>query len=283
MITEKSEQGVISFSDIKEEDIATIIATVTNDFEISGIILSGAIELKDKNFEEILDLTTESLTHLNLAQNYIKRLNLSKHSNLVRLDLSDCYSLSDIELPTKFACLEECNLQKSQSLKATDIVTLIKQAEKLTHLNIGSCKQLDDDAAREILSSTRSLTKLDISRSNITKIELTANLNNLEIFDISDCQKLKSLTTDVNFDLSRLNFLDLHGLRELPTDQIINLISKAPNLVELNIKGCDNLDDNQVKFILDTTKNLKKATISDLRITNLDLDNPTLEILDLKT
>ncbi len=266
-------------SELKSENFLEI-CQLFPDIQILDVSL--CTQLKGQDFKEIIK-NLNKLTSLNLSQNQMASLTLSPNfNNLYILNFSDCYSLENFILleGLDLSLLEELNFRNCSSLEATAIIKLIGLAPNLKKLDISHCHKLRDEEIKIILELATNLTDLDISDNHIEHLILPKGFDNLQNFDITRCRKLENFDFEENCDYPRLKSLNLHGLQLLPAIKIVAIIKKLPSLTNLDIGACK-LEDHNLKSILDEAKNLEQITASDLRITDLSLDNANLKVADL--
>jgi uncharacterized protein YjbI with pentapeptide repeats len=147
-------------------------------------------------------------------------------------------------------------------------------------LDISSCTELKDQDFKNILELTTNLAELDISKNQINGLILPSSCSHLQKLNISYCRNLESLDFEENFDHSNLKYLNLHDLKKLDAAKIVAIIQKLPSLTSLDVGAC-NLEDSDLQSIILAAQNVKQLTISDLRITKLNLESARLEIVDL--
>ncbi|XP_056172801.1 disease resistance protein RPV1-like [Syzygium oleosum] len=222
----------------------------------------------------ILDLSRSKITHdwqgwsqMEVMKNlkvldlsycrHLKRTpNFSAHSNLDRLILEGCASLTEIDRSIcqlkRLVSLDVRNCENLQSLPdelGGDLASLkylslsgceslerlpdtIGNLKSLIELDISDCQCLKrtpnfsahSNLERLILSSCESLTEIDRS---------ICHLKSLVSLDVSDCENLQRLPDEMGGDLASLEYLSLCGCRWL--ERLPDTIGNLESLIELDI------------------------------------------------
>ena len=241
---------------------------------IKNISYSGYKKLKIKSTKGIEKLT--SLTSLDLDNNNISNIDLSKNTALIELGLDE-NNISNIDL-SKNTSLTKLNLYNNEISsidlsKNTSLASLDLEYNKVSSID---------------LSKNTALTDLDLYKNNISDIDLTKNTslttldlssNNISSIDLSKNTSLASLGL-VNNKISSLDLSKNTALIELGLDEnkISDIdLSKNTSLTYLG------LDNNKISSI-DLSKNTSLTTLSlsNNKISSIDLSkNTSLEELYL--
>ncbi|KAK9910865.1 hypothetical protein M0R45_034804 [Rubus argutus] len=178
---------------------------------------------------------------------------------LVHIDLSDSQYLNKTPDLTKATNLQRLNLQRCVSLVEVD--PSISALKKLVYLNLQGCKEL------KILPSFTDMNFLEVLNlsgcSNLGKYRpvFLEGMKELKILCLGETA-ITELPSSIN-NLSRLQILRLGGCRELRNLPSIHLKS----LQDLDLSGCSNLET--FPEISKDMKELKELSLDETAITEL--------------
>ncbi len=171
-------------------------------------------------------------------------------TDVTELDLSRCYSLTDLSPLSSLLNLTTLKLSDCSSL--TDLSPL-SSLSQLTSLKLESSKKLADLSPLSSLSNLKALSLSDCYRlTDISPLSRLSNLTELNLngCDLTDLSPLSSLSNLTGLELSELeNIIDLRPLSSL--SQLITLdlhkcilldeldpLSSLSNLTTLNLREC---------------------------------------------
>jgi DNA repair protein RAD7 len=138
--------------------------------------------------------------------------------------------------------------------------------------------------------TTIKLTWLDASFTDEQVADLVRFCPNVERLKVENCWLLSEESIDSIAELENLKHLSLKFIKQVPTENMIRLISAVgPKLETLSLRGFKDLDDEFLDAVHSSCTELTKLRISDNDTTtdagweNLFTrwDNPPLEIVDL--
>jgi hypothetical protein len=186
--------------------------------------------------------------------------------------------------------LESLNIFSDQSIIASN-VTLFPL---LRNIKISRCSLSQLDVSNNI-----NLTSLDVSRNNLTSLDLTpltklvelkTTVNSIEVLNTSNCPDLKIVTIDRN-ELTSLDFTNNQKIEDLEIFYNFNLSSvtivNMPLLNRIRADRCDLSSINLSSCSLLTSINFDRNRLNSLDVTpfselsNLDLRSCNLTTLDV--
>ncbi len=234
-----------------------------------------------KNLNSTLDLSNnKNLKMLVLQDSPLGQLDLSHHTHIDTLIVTNNSALASLSLP-----VEECNLTylactASPRLKTLDVskAPRLRKLEAMQTLITSYDLKNNKELTFLAVGLGRPIVELSLPTSN--RIDtLMLPLAGVKALDLSQTKNLKVLVTDNNFQLKEL---DLSGMKQLRTlqcesNQIASLKLTETPLLENLI--CNN---NQLKTLdLSASKNLKFLICHTNQLSALDLSTcPMLQELD---
>lgn len=212
---------------------------------------------------------------------------------LQSLDLSCCMGLTQLDL-TGLVWLVELKLSRLSQVLTSEFVASLRPMRKLTTVDFSFSTKLGDSGLQELAEGCRALTWVDLSscpcltaagvlaiaraNPNIRHLFLMLNdqsslsdedmsqvarqLKRLQVLDVSACGQLGRLTINAlarycNF-IENLNFA---SLVQLTNDDVRHLMTKCPNLTELDLSGCALLTSEALHEI-GQARSLKRICLS---------------------
>lgn len=215
----------------------------------------------------------EALTYLNVNNNPITSLDVSKNKELTTLYCNNAALTSlDVSHNTKLIRLE-CKNNSLGSLNINNCAGLTRLYcgnNQLTHLNLDQSPKL-----KELDADINSLSELDVSK-NVNLKSLSCARNNLASLNLSNNPELTSLmcsgTSLTSLDVSQNAKLEALYCE---SNQLITL--DVSRNTKLNTLYCSN--NQLISLDVRHCPRLKYLFCSENRISSLDLENPELSFL----
>ncbi|XP_056172852.1 disease resistance protein RPV1-like isoform X2 [Syzygium oleosum] len=200
------------------------------------------LKVLDLSYCQHLNRTPNFSTHSNLERLILKGCaslteidrSICRLKRLVSLDVSSCGKLRSLpdDLGGDLASLEYLSLSGCGSLER--LPDTIGNLKSLIELDISDCQRLKrtpnfsahSNLERLILSGCESLTEIDRS---------ICHLKSLVSLDVSDCEKLERLPDEMGGDLASLEYLSLSGCESL--ERLPDTIGNLESLIELDISS----------------------------------------------
>ena len=196
---------------------------------------------------QILSLRSKSLSHV-----------LQGMANIQSLNLSGCFSLTDIGLANAFQheipTLIVLNLSLCKQVTDNSLWKIAQYLKNLESLDLGGCSNITNTGLHVIARGLHGLKSLNlrscgkISDEGIGHLaglngETAKGTRDLEDLVLQDCQKLSdNALLSVAKGLLKLHNLNLSFCCGITDTGMINL-SRMPSLRELNLRSCDNITD----------------------------------------
>ncbi len=292
----------LSIAKSKKEEYAERVENVRKFFSSQTTLTSEMFDEALKLKAELSDLQRSDSDYKKMLKSLFK----PSLTNLEHLQFPSGLSLAEMQsfvLKTtdKLAGLDfsQVSLPDDDPDSIEDFFIDISDHCNLTSLNLDNQNEIDPDTLVEMTENLPNLVYLNLNHwdnelSTDHIIEFSSNLPNLEMlyikhFDASkisidvlkplseNCLKLQELCIDFEDSVTKteldylsnlpLEVLDLNNYENITSVDIVKLVHDHPNLIELSLAGCPNIDENALKAIA-TLRNLKKldltiATIKD--------------------
>lgn len=197
--------------------------------------------------------------------------------NLVSLNLSGCYNISDNGLINAFSdkhpLLLELNLSLCKQVSDVALETIADNLPGLEHLNIGGCCNITNAGLTHIAWGLRKLKVLHLRSCNLIGdygIASLAGMNKdeaqgnraLEQVCLQGCQRL----TDEALRFISLGFPNLRTINlsfcVSITDSGLKHLAKMPSLRELNLTSCDNISDIGMAYLAEGGSRISSLDVS---------------------
>jgi F-box/leucine-rich repeat protein 2/20 len=271
-------------------DLGAEVQNLTLRREPTLVQQSGS--LNDEEIEEgeecvtVLDLSSRKLTDDDLRALLEENPNLQKiklssidvtgeafasgnisFENLIELDLSYCKNLTDDNLR---ALLEKSSNLQKMKLSYMDITGEAFASENIslenvTELDLSYCKNLTDDNLRLLLEESPNLQKMKLCSLNITGEAFASEnirLENVTELDLSYCKNLTDDNLRVLLEKSpNLQTLKLDGIG-ITGEAFVSDNIRFENLTELDLEGCKNLTDDNLRVLLEKSPNLQTLKLN---------------------
>lgn len=183
----------------------------------------------------------DSLTHLFLDGEYLTDIaykSLSSCTQLKMLGISFCEQMTDVGLSGIYGLkqLTFLKLRKGVQLTPDGLEKLFENGPlpQLTHINLGECSLLSDKVLIAMANSCSQLTNLVLHWCwEVTDVGISAIVNSC----------------------SHIRVLDLVGVLQLTGESFMDINTKLPNLVILDLEQCKNVIDSILQKIVTDAKN----------------------------
>ncbi|XP_019634173.1 PREDICTED: F-box/LRR-repeat protein 14-like [Branchiostoma belcheri] len=201
-------------------------------------------------------------------------------SNIVSLNLSGCYNLTDIGLSHAFTqdvpSLTELNLSLCKQITDSSLGRIAQYLKNLERLDLGGCCNITNTGLllcawgllklRYLnLRSCRHISDVGIGHLSGMSKNAAEGCLHLEHLCLQDCQKLTDLALKhVSKGLQRLKCLNLSFCCGI-SDGGMMYLAKMSSLKELNLRSCDNISDIGIAHLADGS-----ATVSHLDVSFCD-------------
>lgn len=194
--------------------------------------------------------------------------------------------------------LESLTLHNAYQFKDSNLDYLAEKGINLREIKIYAANLVSSGKwsmffrARGYKLKTIKLTWLDASFSDEQIVDLVRFCPNVERLKLENCWLLSEKSIDSIADLENLKHLSLKFIKQVPTENMIRLISAVGSKLEtLSLRDFKDLDDEFLDAIHSSCTNLVKLrltdndTATDAAWRNLftDWENPPLEIIDLSS
>lgn len=242
--------------------------TVLTDEELLGIT---ELICKNKKVSDITGIEKMSnLVSLNLMENNLSNVDISKNTNLTYVELSGNLDIISIDL-TKNTKLKEIYF-KNDSLKSIDI----SKNTSLENLHIGSNELTSIDLSNNpnlkyVVLSANKLTSVDLSK-NTYLVEFYASSNQLSSLDLTNNTNIERMDVSLN----KIGSINLSKLTKLKSVSIsankLNSLDVSNNiLLESLYASSNNLSSINISML----SNLINLDLHGNKISNIDLSNNT--------
>ena len=181
-------------------------------------------------------------------------------SNLLHLNLSNCYTLGDNGIKSAEHCkrLKFVTLSRCVNVTDTGIKCLTKNCKELTNLDLTLCNKITNDGIITIAQNLKLLQSIVLKGLDISDKAVEAIANS--------CQNLQKI--------------DLTNCRQITDSGVAALSSKCRMLRELNVEECFKITDESVKVLSNECLVLSVLSLAGCH----DITNKSLGYLeDLKT
>ncbi len=215
---------------------------------------------------------------------------LKKFSMLEELDISWCRQLNfnSIREWPNFENVKKINLCGNCHLTDAELSALREKFPNLEEINLGCCDGLKFNSLDELLDF-ENVKKLNLPVSeHLTDEKLPALLRKfpkLEELNLESCLLLKFDSLDGLRDLENLKNvkkLNLHHLDHLTDAKLSALLEVFPNLEELDLRRCDNLEFSSAHQWPNLI-NLKKIKVSGIWMRNAAHKKyPNVEVIKIE-
>jgi DNA repair protein RAD7 len=268
---------------------------LTRDIELEHFYLHGANLLREDKWHAFFTAKGASLrgvqvyyTDLHFGDETIALLKETS-PNLTRLKVENNQKVTDIgvEAAGDLPKLEHLGFQLRNDIHSPSVVKAVdKCGSRLHTLSLKVVPLVDDTVLKSIHDNCRALTKLRITDSEHMTDSGFADLFKdwqnpaLEFIDLQKCRHMDSTRPRDNVDLvglcdqgfkalmahsgSRLRVLNIHGCRHITQEAFEEVFSEDatyPELVDLEISFCENVNDFVLGSIFRSCPNLKKVNV----------------------
>ncbi|XP_042034861.1 probable disease resistance protein At4g27220 [Salvia splendens] len=269
-------------------------------------ILSSAPNLEDihisccEEIEEIFeDEGTGSLSLPKLKTLRLKGLPrlrkvgiLLSAPNLEAINISECEEIEDVFDDEGRGCL---TLPKLKTLYLNGQprlrkVGILSRAPNLEVILITKCKEIEDvfdDEGRGFLTllKLKYITLKELPR--LRKVGILSSAPNLEVIDISKCEEIEDVFDDEGSGCLTFPKLKNIWLKELPRLRKVGILSSAPNLEDIHICWCEEIeeifeDEGTGSLSLPKLKTLRLKGLPRLRKVGILSSAPNLEDIDIR-
>ncbi|STX51862.1 AAA domain (dynein-related subfamily) [Legionella busanensis] len=266
----------LKLKNITAHNLATIL-TQAKKLEILVLGESGNFTYNSPEEIELNFLNKLELQGLKLSSpNSFAYTILNKAEALTSLQLSNCVIDNNTTQGLNLSRLKKLTL-KGSYISEADLNNILKNTNDLEYLELhGSYSEsitFIDFTKNVNFNHLRSfyLKNNDLKISDLETILKQAG--ELEILDLSNCQGLNfAFQNDHSFKLAKLEKLILTST-DISLDNLKAILRAAPNLLELNIVGCNNLlidadfekflnEQKVLKVFRDTEKNSTKSAVN---------------------
>ncbi|XP_065837400.1 uncharacterized protein [Oscarella lobularis] len=213
------------------------------------------VELKHPDPNRLLILTRVTLKRMVVDENQIQIL-CANCPQLEYLNLSESslQHFTMVEVADGLSCLTHLNLSQCYSLHIVDLTDLTE----LKEINVSYCSLL----ARVSVLSCNALTSFHVTGSASLK---TIDIESDELTSL-DLSSLRHLTSFQLISCSHLQQLNLSMSHKISIDVIATHLFSLKELVDVNVFGCSQLDQNALESIIATAPWLRA-----LRLGNVSL------------
>jgi len=195
---------------------------------------------------------------------------------LIALDVNHCPFISDASLEliaTHVKGLIELNISFCVAVTTKGIQALARSTPTLQKLKLAGCGRVDDDGINALSSRFTRLEELDISfLHKVTGPVVRAALHNLLELHHLNLNDLHLLTDETflydeldgrpgaqRLMLAKLRTLKVSNCSRLTSKAVQYLAQRATELEDLDLSGCDDLDDNAAEFLtLDASRGARR-------------------------
>ncbi|CAL6075836.1 leucine-rich_repeat domain-containing protein [Hexamita inflata] len=213
---------------------------------------------KLQNIEFVNDFDIETLTIYN-CENVIPKINNPRIKN-IEFDNCKIKCLNDIQLPN----LEVLKLEDN-CYNVKNILQSLRQFKKLKELLLRCYRDIDLKLIVDI-----QLTKLELSRSNLTNIELLTRLTQLTNLSLENNQgiDISPLSQMIQLTNLKLNRCDLKN---------VDCLKPLVNLIELDLSKNENVNIHSLQFL----KNLNDLNLEQCSLIDLTYLEPLINLKQL--
>ena len=198
-------------------------------------------------------------------------------SNVESLNLSGCYSVTDIGLGHAFvqdiSTLTVLNLSLCKQVTDSSLGRIAQYLKNLETLELGGCSNITSTGLLLIAWGLRKLKRLNLRSCRHVSDQGIGHLGGLspnsahgclelEYLGLQDCQKLTDQALKhISFQLVNLKGINLSFCGSV-TDTGLRFLSKMPSLRELNLRSCDNVSDIGVGFLAEGGSRITSLDVS---------------------
>jgi hypothetical protein len=289
-------------SHIKSFDIPTTVSATTLGTLLNAIPNLETLELGglENLGQSTFDLPQSSLNKLTCINVFLSAVTaeqlstiLNASPNLQTLDITNTSNLGTAALnltESQLPHLKEMSVNQS-SITAQQLTSLLKSAPHLKKINFEGCDKLGDGSCHLSLNSLQDLTEITASDSSINAQQLGDIINaspNLETLQLNKCTHFGQASLNLNpGQLTHLRHLELENA-SITLSQLENILLAAPQLLTININGCQFLGDAPLKL---TKRQLPKlqwislnhSSMNDHQFLNLIQASPQLETANISS
>lgn len=225
-------------------------------FDGISLLLSNNRLIESLDLEGVSFLTDEHMIELCKFLPKLKLINLS--------------SCAKIGSSTFYFIMRSCPLLEEIRMEKTELgnVDFLGKNTELVNSQVRSlylarnCNLCDDWCIKQLALACPKLQFLDMNWCpSITRLGVSAILekcSEIRHLDISHCDGLYNLV--INFDLPRLEILHARGLR-LHNQFLPTIGRRCFNLLSLDLQGCFNMSDKDVKEAVGCCRNLREINL----------------------
>jgi F-box/leucine-rich repeat protein 14 len=196
--------------------------------------------------------------------------------NLVSLNLSGCYNVTDIGLGHAFAqdlpCITELNLSLCKQVTDSSLGRISQHLKNLEVLELGGCCNVTNTGLLLVAWGLQKLKVLNLRScrhvsdqgiGHLAGLSLSANGTlELEHLGLQDCQKLTDQALNhVSVGLRHLKTVNLSFCGSV-TDSGIKFLAKMQCLRELNLRSCDNVSDIGLGYLAEGGSRITALDVS---------------------
>ncbi|HEV7402003.1 MAG TPA: TIR domain-containing protein [Chthoniobacteraceae bacterium] len=245
----------------REENRNDILARLSTECGIQTSEEDGVVTARASDKGKITEESLRLLTHL------LGRLNRS-----VSLDLSECYTLKNVDGLGELKALETLDLRHCNSLENVDG---LRELKSLRFIELSGCGDLQ---SVEGLRKLKSLKFLDLSDCRtLQNVDVLRELKDLEALDLSNCNALQDL--DPLRALTALQVLKFSGCEALRN---LEVLGDLRALQSLDLERCAALLDLEGLRKLTALRSLKLGECKALQDADALRELTALESLDLR-
>lgn len=184
--------------------------------------------------------------------------------NMISLNLSGCYNVSDVNLGHAFSMdlqnLKELDLSLCKQITDSSLGRIATHLKNLEVLELGGCCNLTNTGLLLIAWGLKKLKRLNLRScwhisdqgighlAGLSKETAEGNLE-LEYLGLQDCQRLSDEALGhIAQGLKSLKSINLSFCVSV-TDSGLKHVARMPQLQELNLRSCDNISDIGMAYL----------------------------------